>query len=641
MELRDYQQESCTRLQELLDDGHDRQTLVLPCGTGKTVVAGALIAARPVPLTVVLVPTVHLLSQTIERLSEQVAARFLAVCSPRRLSEDDVPADIRAEADTDSASSEAELAEQAGERVTTDPDQIVAEIRRPGPLVIVGTYASCAAIAAALQATTPADLLICDEAHHTTGPAAKAWAAPLDQTRVPARRRLFMTATTRIVVPPDGSISDIDDADLDVYSMDDVDVYGPHVAPLSFRAAISAGYLSDYQIAVVAISSRAAADAVSAAHARGDNIDAYAAAAQLALLQHLNTNPGLRSILVFHNRIDQSRRWARQMRRLAGITGTDIRVDHLDGSSDPRHRTAALNALDDPGRVSIVTNCRLFSEGVDVPALDAVMFAGPRTSGPEIVQIVGRAIRPHPSGPDHKALIIVPVLERPGDDSPIDVKVAQSSHLAAWQVLTTLAEEDDYVNEALLSQRLQIDSAEPREQDTSRVTIDTSMLDTVEASDFQLRLVRRTTSHYLLTARKLAVFVNEPGGHTNPPAAYQSPDGYPLGRRVREVRAAYRRGRLPQRIIDIYEKIPGWTWTTSKSRPVRSVDDWIGLIAAHTAASTIRTVHEWEKTSDPATGQPAPIGKWLYRVADGKVTLSAQQRERLASVVTIPGRRRR
>lgn len=130
------------------------------------------------------------------------------------------------------------------------------------------------------------------------------------------------------------------------------------------------------------------------------------------------------------------------------------------------------------------------------------------------------------------------------------------------------------------------------------------MLDHISAADFQLRIIRRTTSHYVLTAQKLAVFVASPGGHPNPPGAYQSPDGYPLGRRVREVRAAYRSGRLPKRIVDMYEKIPGWAWTSTTRRPTRSVDDWIDLIAGHTAATGIGTVHEWEKTRDPT-----PVGR--------------------------------
>jgi predicted helicase len=69
-----------------------------------------------------------------------------------------------------------------------------------------------------------------------------------------------------------------------------------------------------------------------------------------------------------------------------------------------------LNRANPGERLCVVSNCRVFAEGVDVPALDAVLFAAPRTSGPDIVQIIGRAIRPHPHGTDHKALVIVPVL---------------------------------------------------------------------------------------------------------------------------------------------------------------------------------------------------------------------------------------
>lgn len=640
MELRDYQEAALEQINDLWDDGHTRQTLVLPCGTGKTVVAGALLNSHSLPVTVMLVPTVHLLSQTIDRLADITQARFLAVCSRARLTDDDVPDSLRqaddvTPSDTDS---EADLAAAQGDTVTTDPDTIAAAIRAPGTLVIVGTYASVAAISTALHHTGPADLLICDEAHHTTGPVTKSWSAPLSDTLMPARRRLFMTATTRIVVPPPEAPDTSVDVEPDVYSMDDIATYGPHVAPLSFRAAINDGYLSDYRIGVVAISSTHAAHAVSQAHARGDNIDARAAAAQLALLNYLDKHPRIRSVLVFHNSIDDSHQWARQMRRIADLSDATIRVDHVDGTSDQRHRTAALNALADPDRMSIVTNCRLFSEGVDVPALDAVMFAGPRSSGPDIVQIVGRAIRPHPSGHDHKALIILPVLERPDDNSSIDVRVARTSHLAAWQVLTTLAEEDDYVNEALLAWRNGVEAnTEPEEQDTRRVTIDTSLLDTISAHDFRLHLIRRTTSHYVLTAQKLQAFTNSPGGHANPPAAYMSPDGYPLGRRVREVKQAHRAGRLPARIANLFVNIPGFTFTATTSRaPHRTAEDWITLIATHTTKTGIHVVHRWEKTTDPATGKPAPIGAWLHDKATRRGYLTDTQRQQLAAVTRIP-----
>ena len=646
MQLRDYQQQALDQLNDLWSDGHSRQTLVLPCGTGKTVVAAALVATHAPRLTVMLVPTVHLLAQTIDRFADVVTTRFLAVCSRTLLSDDDVPDAVRAGEDTDLAAdlSEADIAAATGQKVTTDPDEIIAALRGGDgtPLVVVGTYASVTALATALQECGAADLLICDEAHHTTGPATKAWAAPLSDTLLPAHRRLFMTATTRIVVAPDDLPDDADDTSIDIVSMDNIDVYGPHVAPLSFRAAITAGYLSDYRIGVVAVAHRDAALAVSQAHARGDRIDARAAAAQLALLNYLTRHPHVRSIMVFHNSIEDSRGWAEQMRRIARIEHSDIHVFHVDGTSHPSHRTAALNALADASRVSIVTNCRLFSEGVDVPALDAVMFAGPRSSGPDIIQIVGRAIRPHPEGLDRKALILLPVLEQPGDRAPIDVKVARTSHLAAWQVLTTLAEEDEYINEALLSWRGSVEAnTEPDERTLSRVALDTTLLDSVGVEDFRLHLINRTTSHYVLTAQKLQVFANSPGGHANPPLSYHSPDGYPLGRRVRDTKVAYRAGRLPDSIAQLFLRVPGFTFDTTRSRaPQRSVEDWIDLIATHTTKTGIRTVHRWEKTTDPGTGTAAPIGVWLHDKAAKPGYLSDLQRQMLEGVAVIPSRRR-
>ncbi|WP_347956233.1 hypothetical protein [Gordonia aichiensis] len=232
----------------------------------------------------------------------------------------------------------------------------------------------------------------------------------------------------------------------------------------------------------------------------------------------------------------------------------------------------------------------------------------------------------------------MPVLDRSADSSPIDVKVARTSHLAAWQVLTTLAEEDDYVNEALLAWRAGIEaSTDPDERTLKRLTIDTRLLDEVGTDDFRIRLIKRTTSHYVLTARKLAVFANSAGGHANPPAAYVTADGYPLGQRVREVKASFRQGRLPARIDALFEAIPGFTFAqTSNRAPRRSIDDWITLVATHTTKTRIKTVHRWEKTTDPATGQSAPIGVWLHDKATKRGYLTEVQRQQLEAVAVVP-----
>lgn len=629
VELRDYQQRALEHLEGLYASGHPRATLVLPCGTGKTIVAAHLVATlhhKRRSLTVMLVPTVDLLSQTIDRIATSIsAATFLAVCSNQALSVDDMPI----------PTTEVAEAHALGEPVTTDPEAVADVLRSSRHLVVVATYASVGVVIEAVTNTArTVDLLICDEAHRTAGFTSKAWGKPLDNTLLPAHRRLFMTATTRIVTAPESLPEDADPTDWQVVSMDSVADYGPHVAPLSFRDAINQGYLSDYRIAVVAVTDTDVYRQMGRAHSGGGHFDARTAAAQVAILNYAQRHQYLRSILAFHSSIAASKQWSRELRQVADHGAYDLdaaNVVHVDGESAPAQRTRARNVLADSDALGVVSNCKLFAEGVDVPALDAVLFAGPRTSSPDIVQIVGRAMRPHPGGKDRKALIILPVIDNVDDASPIDVKVARSTHLAAWQVLTTLAEDDEVANYALVQWRSYTENPEET-LPVNTVAIDTSLIPDTAADSFRLRLVRRTTSHYILTAHKLTEFFSRTG-HANPPAAYVTADGYPLGQRIRHTRVADSEGRLPPRIRAMFDAVPGWRWTAASRTLRRTPDEWIDLIETHVQQTGIRTVHAWEKTKDDH-GQHAKIGDWLHNLHRHKLT--TEQRTRLAQVVNVP-----
>ncbi|MDN5758983.1 MAG: DEAD/DEAH box helicase family protein, partial [Tomitella sp.] len=273
-QLRDYQHRGLDALGELYADGHSRATLVLPCGTGKTIVAAHLIGELAARRVVVFVPTVQLLEQTLRRLAgDNPDARLLAVCSPTALDEDDLP--------------ETAAAATIDQPVTTDPDAIADTITRTsGPLIVAATYASSPKIA---EATTAAGirwgLLVCDEAHRTAGTADKAWALPLHDDAIPAHRRLAMTATTRIIdVDDDRLPTDLDADDVQIVSMDSLADYGPHVEPLTFRSAIGDNHLSDYQIAVVSVPHRRALALLSHDQQhQPSKRDLQSAAAQLAL----------------------------------------------------------------------------------------------------------------------------------------------------------------------------------------------------------------------------------------------------------------------------------------------------------------------------------------------------------------------
>ncbi|MFB9779624.1 DEAD/DEAH box helicase family protein [Rhodococcus baikonurensis] len=621
--LHDYQREGLDELLSLYRGGHHRLTLNLPCGTGKTVLAAHLIPAMDARLTVVFVPTVHLLSQTLHRLVvDNPHAAVLAVCSPTALDTDDLP--------------EVATARAIDQPVTTDAASIARTLlSTERQLIVAATYASSGAVAEATHTTnTVWDLLICDEAHRTAGTHEKAWALPLNDRQLPARKRLFMTATTRVItLDTDNLPEGVDSADIHVASMDSVVDYGPHVTPLTFRDAITRDYLSDYEIAVVAVAHDDVITALRASHINKPSpSEISGAAAQLALLHTASTDPHLRSVLAFHNRIDQSRSWTAQLGHLAKTSDPGVHVQnfHVDGATASSWRTRAINALANPGEsLTVVSNCKVFAEGVDVPALDAVMFAAPRSSGPDIVQIIGRAIRTHPDG-SRKALIILPVLDYDDDSIDLDTKVARTGHLAAWQVLTALAEQDEILHDSLLQWREHIQHAAPAPEN-SPLRIDTSMLAVGAHLPFTLRAISRASSPYVLTAAKLKDF-HAKYGHTRPRSG-QLFDGYPLAQRCSSARAAYKAHRLHPRIVALFDLVPGWEWTTKTATHQRTPDEWIALVEHFVAKTGIRTVHRAAWVTAPDTGARANIGEWLHTKARRKNYLTPAEQGRLTSAL--------
>lgn len=643
VELRDYQQAALTGISELWSSGHTRATVQLPCGTGKTLVAVHAIELGRAHRVLIFVPTLALLAQTIDVLSQHLPGHeVVAVCHSAAFSPEAHLPEI-----ADMGRVEDVVA--TGVAVTTDPEEIAGHLRTTHPVAVLSTYASAPAIA---EAAANWDVMICDEAHRTAGVSDKAWAIPLDNERIHADRRLFLTATPRqIKVNPEQE--DETGQPVSVASMSDPALYGPILCPLSFRDAISQGWLSDYRIAVVVVAEHEVASYLdTTVDDDGYPIDVTTAATQIAVLRAARKHD-IRAALVFHNTIDASVRWERQFRRVArdvldaSAVSEEERVDawctHIDGTSSPRWRTMSLKRLEAPpeNTLNVLSNCRVFSEGVDLPALDAVVLAEPRASGPDIVQIVGRAIRPHPEGNHKPAVIVLPVIIREADRAAAtETIVARTGWLAAWQVLTTLAHEDTHLFEGLAAaraagERRPNDAVGIEEHTRGRVSIDTDLARGLGQA-FRLRLLRRTTSSWVVLAHRVREFAAE-YGHTHPRPGYELDDGYPLGRQVRDVRDAYAKGRLIGPLIDMFDAIPHWEWTQRKRRGSgRTFDQWMVLVRSHVARTQIRRIHTFEQTPDPESdNEMVPIGRWIRRQVARWRHLTPQQQAALSDVIDV------
>ncbi|WP_327209301.1 Helicase associated domain protein [[Kitasatospora] papulosa] len=450
-------------------------------GSGKTITA-AVAALRMVPRGVVgvLVPTLDLLTQTVEAWrAVGHSAPAVAVCS--------LGADP--------------LLEALNVRCTTNPTQLALWAGGEGPLLVFATYASLSpqgldddqgdeetgaapgALERALrgsygQRLRPFDLLVVDEAHRTSGDLGKAWAAVHDQHRVPAVRRLYMTATPRLWEASPGSAGADETGGRLVASMDDETLYGPVLFEFGLMESVERGVLARFEIDVLEIRDpQAPGPDASVEERRGRRL----AALQEALLKHADAS-GVRSFMTFHARTLDAMSFARALPETAAeLHATDpvtypgrVGAEWLSGEHPAVHRRTVLgrfaDGIDAEGWVtelSVLSSCRVLGEGVDIRGkrgVGAVVFADTRSSPVDIVQVIGRGLRQDP-GEGKVSRIVVPVFLEPGED-PSDM-MASPSYRPLVSVLQGLRAHDERVIE-----RMTLGTTTARGQATSVVALD-------------------------------------------------------------------------------------------------------------------------------------------------------------------------
>ena len=440
-------------------EAHDRGKLIMACGTGKTF--AALRVAEAVAgiggRVLYLVPSISLFQQSMREWATQQAIphRYIGICSDTRAGRNDEDASLQ----------ELEIP------VTTDPSVISRALRlsRPDAITVVFcTYHSLGIVERAQDDGAPAfDIVLCDEAHRTTGierPGDKTSPFVLvhDAQRIRAEKRLYMTATPRLYT--EGAKAKAASHETEVFSMDDPVTYGPEFHRLPFSRAVEQDLLSDYKVVVLAMSEQHVDAALQAHLASGDSEINITDAAKIvgcwrALQNPENKRPGdgpiphLTRAIAFTNTIVSSKRleayWDEIVRQAIGLLPETERSDafrcetrHVDGQHHALDRKARIEWLKDDswGACRILSNARCLSEGIDVPALDAVLFMSPRNSQVDIVQAVGRAMR-KAAGKQY-GYIVLPVAVPAGVD-PARALDDNERFAAVWSVLRALRSHDD------------------------------------------------------------------------------------------------------------------------------------------------------------------------------------------------------
>lgn len=462
---------------------HDRGKLIMACGTGKTYTSLAITEEIALGGNVLfLVPSLALLAQTLREWTafSKKPIHALAVCSDSNIGR-------RKEKDGDD-NAEIDVTDLAFP-ATTDTKSLIRQwdalqrkIRNRkqskenrGTAVVFSTYHSIASVHEAQKKGLPEfDLVICDEAHRTTGVTLadddeSHFVKIHDNKYVRAAKRLYMTATPRVY--GDETKSKAGEADATLCSMDDETLYGPEFHRLGFGEAVEKNLLSDYKVLVLAVDEAYAAKTFQAQITDSDNSLNLDDAVRITgcwnglakKLDHTTTDEAelygdlapMRTAVAFSRSIANSKAFCEYFKELVTSYKADhpdeenlldIECDHVDGGMNAIVRHHKLDWLKEPGpalRCRILSNARCLSEGVDVPSLDAVMFLNPRNSVVDVVQSVGRVMRK--STNKQYGYIILPI-GIPAGITPEEALKDNKKYAVVWQVLQALRSHDDRFN---------------------------------------------------------------------------------------------------------------------------------------------------------------------------------------------------
>ena len=426
---------------------HERGKLIMACGTGKAYTS-LKIAEKLFPRGKILflVPSISLLNQTLNEWANfaEMPLDSICVCS------DETASRGRAE---DSAQN-IDLALPA----TTDENEIARRLNlknsRAGLKVVFSTYQSLKQVAEAQKIwNEDFDLIICDEAHRTTGYGKDAtpFTAVHSKDFIKAKKRMYMTATPRLYTSE--AKKKAVDKDLMLWSMDDPEIYGEEFFHIGFGEAVEKNLLSDYKVIVFAVTENDVPAAVQNLIATDNEINIAEIAKLIGCTNALEkrmiqnskslaeVDPApMKKAVAFCSKIANSKSVANSFNELQKA-GFKLEAAHVDGTFSATKRDEKLSWLKNANGLNcrILTNARCLSEGVDVPTLDAVLFLSPRKSKVDIVQAVGRVMRK--SYGKKYGYIIIPVVI-PIDKNPEDVLSESADFGTVWDVLNALRAHD-------------------------------------------------------------------------------------------------------------------------------------------------------------------------------------------------------
>ncbi len=499
---RPHQKEAIEKTKEYFSDPKNaRGKLIMACGTGKTYTSLKIMEALDPKITLFLAPSIALLSQTFREYAQEKSEPFYAsiVCS------DDKTGQSKNEDNDDIKFSELPIKPSTRlEDILSVYEKAQKENKR---FIIFSTYQSALRIKEAQEAgLNGIDLIICDEAHRTVGAMystnerddKNAFTLCHSDENIKATKRLYMTATPKVY--SESSKAKAKEKDNVIYSMDDAEVFGEEIYTLNFERAIALDLLTDYKVLILAVRSENLSGVTNSVNKKISQLEAKGTKLDKKLINNefvckiVGTHKGLakqdvialddenkedndlknkadtfvsQRAISFCKSIQTSKNikdsfetimecYDEELKKKS-FKNLQITIDHVDGTMNCKDRLEKLEELNkfEPNICKVLSNARCLSEGVDVPALDSVIFFDGRSAMVDIIQAVGRVMRKAKN--KKRGYIILPIALRESEIKNLDEAVKNTNFQNIWKVLKALRSHDSsLVDEATFKEKIKI-----------------------------------------------------------------------------------------------------------------------------------------------------------------------------------------
>ncbi len=483
------------------DPKNARGKLIMACGTGKTYTSLKIMEALDPKITLFLAPSIALLSQTFREYAQEKSDPFYAsiVCS------DDKVGSSKNEDNDDIKFSELPIKPSTRlEDILSVHLKAQKENKR---FIIFSTYQSALCIKEAQEAGLgEIDLIICDEAHRTVGAMyssnerddENAFTLCHSDENIKAKKRLYMTATPKVY--SESSKAKAKESDNVIYSMDDAEIFGEEIYTLNFSKAIALDLLTDYKVIILAVRKENLSGVTNSVNKKISQLKAEGTKLDKKLINNefvckiVGTHKGLakQDLIVLddenkedHNLQNQydtapSQRainFCKSINTSKNIKDSfetimecydeelkkksfknlKISIDHIDGTMNCKDRLGKLEELNEfeHNTCKVLSNARCLSEGVDVPALDSIVFFDGKSAMVDIIQAVGRVMRK--AKRKKRGYIILPIALEESEIENLDEAVNNTNFKNIWKVIKALRSHDpSLVDEATFKEKIKI-----------------------------------------------------------------------------------------------------------------------------------------------------------------------------------------